>query len=113
VPGASPASAPGPETSAASELIVPDEARAAPQAQKAPDPQPALSPAPHGLIHFSVVRVGWQRADAGTTCSVDADAGPWAAAASGTLSLTVRDTSLDHLRVGDVLTLHADPRGDV
>jgi hypothetical protein len=93
------------------ELVVPPEVLAV-AAQRAPDPQPALSPAPHGLIRFSVVRVDWQRADAGTICSVEAEAGPWAAAASGTLSLVVRDTSLDHLRVGDVLTLHADPRGD-
>jgi hypothetical protein len=93
------------------ELIVPDEARAAPQAQKAPDPQPALSPEPHGLIRFHVTRVEWQRRPgSGPSCAVDADADAWASGASGSISLVAVDNSLDHLRVGDVLMLQADPR---
>lgn len=92
----------------APELIVPDPSSATPE--KAPTPEPARSPAPDGLIRFTVTQVSWQRQQPGTSCQVAALADTWASGSSGTLSLMVGDTSLDHLRVGDVLVLHADPR---
>lgn len=94
----------------APELIVPDALLSAATPEKAPAPEPALSPAPHGLIRFTVTQVSWMRLDPGTSCQVQALAETWASGSSGTLNLMVGDTSLDHLRVGDVLTLHADPR---
>lgn len=90
------------------EIILPVSATVTPE--KAPAPPAPLSPAPDGLIHFTVTQMTWMTQKPGTSCQLLADAETWGTASAGSLNLLVNDTSLDHIRVGDRLTLVADRR---
>jgi hypothetical protein len=81
-------------------------------ATSAPSPQSSPSPAPLGLIAFTVTGLSFtqQTSPPRILTEVAATSGAFGAGSTGSLTLTALDTALDHLRVGDVLTLQADPR---
>lgn len=97
-------------SSVRAELVVPEDIRSAATPERSPAPTTGLSPAPDGVVRFTVTKVTWMREDTTTRAEVSAKADVWAAGSEGTVALIAMDASLDHLRTGDVLMLHVDPR---
>lgn len=81
-------------------------------ATSAPSPNPPSSPPPLGTIAFTVTSLCFtqQTSPPRILTEVAATSGAFGSGSVGSLTLSALDTALDHIRVGDVLILQADPR---